>query len=56
MNINNLSDVLVKYIEDNKIKYNINYKETIECLKDLILIIEDEYKENGLIGDEENDR
>lgn len=46
MNINDLNDVLVKYIEDNKIKHDIDYTETINCIKELIMEIEQEY--NGI--------
>lgn len=44
MNINDLNDALVKYIEDNKIKHDIDYIETINCIKELIMEIEQEYK------------
>jgi hypothetical protein len=52
----NIYTQLVIYIEDNKSIRKIDYKETIEYLKEVIQMIEEEYKENGLIGDEENDR
>ena len=38
-----LYNILVKYIEDNKVKYNIPYSETIENLRDLFFEIEDDY-------------
>ena len=40
----NMYDIIVDYIENNKVKYNIDYKETIEYLKELIEEIEKEYE------------
>ncbi len=41
----NIYDILVKYIEENKSKYNIDYFETIDVIKEYIETIEKEYKE-----------
>lgn len=54
--MNNIYTKLIIYIEDNKRLFNIDYKETIEYLKSVITMIEEEYKENGLIGDDKDDR
>jgi len=44
MNINELNNILVNYIEQNKIKYNIEYQKTIETLEELIKEIKKEYQ------------
>lgn len=44
-----LYDLMIKHIEDNKIKNNIDYEESIEYLKELIKTIEKEYKDINLI-------
>jgi len=43
--MNELINEIYKVIEDNKIKYNIDYIDSIETLKELIKEIENEYKE-----------
>ncbi|MBQ3475838.1 MAG: hypothetical protein IJH20_06695 [Bacilli bacterium] len=40
-----LYDILVNYIEDNKTNYNIDYKETIETIEELIEEIKKDYKD-----------
>lgn len=40
----NMYDIIVDYIENDKVKYNIDYKETINYLKELIKAIEKEYE------------
>lgn len=40
----NLYDILVDYIENNKANFNIDYEDTIESIKELIEEIEKEYK------------
>ena len=40
----NLSDEIIKYIEENKTKYNIDYTDTIESIKELINEIENDYE------------
>lgn len=45
MTMHDLCNVLKKYIEDNKIKYNISYEETIRAIKENINNIEEQYKE-----------
>lgn len=38
-----LNDIIIKYIEDNKVKHNIDYEDTINAIKQLIDEIEEEY-------------
>ncbi len=40
-----LYDLMIKHIEDNKVKHNIDYEESIEYLKELVETIEKEYEE-----------
>lgn len=40
----NMYDIIVDYIENDKVKHNIDYKDTIKYLKELIKQIEEEYK------------
>ena len=40
-----LYDLMIKHIEDNKVKHNIDYTDSIEYLKTLIKNIEKEYEE-----------
>jgi hypothetical protein len=40
-----LYDILVNYIEDNKTNYNIDYKETIETIEELIEEIKKDYED-----------
>lgn len=47
MNIGNIKDILVDYINKNKNEYNIDYNDTIITLKQLITEIEDDYKNLG---------
>ena len=42
--INDLSKILVEYIEKNKINYNIEYLETIEAIEELIREIKKDYE------------
>ena len=44
-----LNNILVKYIEDNKEKWDIDYDFSIGQLKELLKEIEKGYKEEGLI-------
>lgn len=44
-----LYNYLVEYINKNKEQYNINYKESIETLKELLKDIEEDYKKAKLI-------
>lgn len=39
-----LNNYIVEYIETNKVKYNIDYIETIKCIEDLIKEIKTEYE------------
>lgn len=41
----NLTDIIIEFIENNKAKYNISYKNSIESIKELIEEIEQEYEE-----------
>ena len=47
---NEIYNILVEYIEQNKTNNNIEYQETIDCLKDLVKDIEKDYK--NLEGEE----
>ena len=49
---NSLYDLMIQHIEDNKVKHDIDYKDSIEYLKELVDTIENEYKEMGLIDNE----
>lgn len=49
---NSLYDLMIQHIEDNKVKHNIDYEDSIEYLKELIDTIENEYKEMELIDNE----
>lgn len=40
-----LYDILVNYIEDNKTNYNIDYKETIGTIEELIEEIKKDYED-----------
>lgn len=42
--MNNLSNILIDFIETNKVKYGIDYKASIENLKELLEEIEQEYE------------
>jgi hypothetical protein len=42
---NDLNSILVKYIEDNKVKNDIDYMESIESLEELLKEIKKDYKE-----------
>lgn len=44
-----LNNILVKYIEDNKVEWDIDYDFSIGQLKELLKEIENEYKKEGLI-------
>lgn len=44
MNINEINNILVKYIEDNKVKNKIDYFYSIYTLKELLKEIEKEYE------------
>ena len=44
MTNSNLYDILVDFIENNKIMYDIDYKSSIENLKELLEEIEQDYK------------
>ena len=46
---NSLYDLMIKHIEDNKVKHNIDYEESIDYLKELVETIEKEYKDLDLI-------
>lgn len=43
MTINDIYLYIIQYINKNKINYNIEYKETIETIKQLIKEIEEDY-------------
>jgi hypothetical protein len=45
MNINELSSILVNYIEENKIKHNIDYYDTINTLQEMLGNIKKDYKD-----------
>ena len=45
MTNNVLYNILVNYIEDNKTNYDIDYKETIETIEELLEEIKKDYKE-----------
>ena len=45
MTNNVLYNILVNYIEDNKTNYDIDYKETIEAIEELLEEIKKDYKE-----------
>lgn len=51
--IKELSDILIDYIENNKVKNEIDYENSIETLQELLNEIKTEYKN---LGDEENER
>lgn len=44
MEIKDIKNKLVDYIENNKTKYNIDYADTIESIKELIKEIENDYE------------
>lgn len=44
MTNSNLYDILVDFIENNKSMYDIDYKSSIENLKELLEEIEQDYK------------
>ena len=43
MTITEINNVLVKYIEKNKVDFNINYMDSIIALRELLDEIENEY-------------
>ena len=45
MTFNDLNNILVKYIEDNKVKNDIDYMDSIESLEELLKEIKKDYKE-----------
>lgn len=45
--INEINNILIDYIEENKTKNNIDYDETLETLQELLNEIKKEYKELG---------
>lgn len=45
--IKELSDILIDYIENNKVKNGIDYENSIETLQELLNEIKTEYKELG---------
>lgn len=45
--INEINNILIDYIEENKTKNNIDYDETIETLQELLNEIKKEYEELG---------
>ena len=44
MEIKDINNILIDYIEQNKTKYNIDYSDTIESIKELIKEIENDYE------------
>lgn len=40
----NISNILIKYIEDNK-KYDIDYKKSIETIEELLKELKKDYEE-----------
>ena len=46
---NTIYALMIKYIEDNKINYNISYNDSIVYLKELIKSIEKEYEDIEII-------
>lgn len=50
-NINDLNNIIVDYIENNKYEFGIGYEYSIGTIKELLNEIEKEYAE---LGDEEN--
>ena len=50
-NINDLNNIMVDYIENNKYEFGIGYEYSIGTIKELLNEIEKEYAE---LGDEEN--
>lgn len=51
-NINDISTIIIEYIKSNKEKYNIDYEDTIEAIKEVIEDIEKDFKEIGDAEDE----
>ena len=47
-NINDLSTILVEYIENNKAKYGVKYKASIDTLKEVLNELEKDY---NMLGD-----
>lgn len=45
--MNNIYDTLIRYIEENKTKYNIGYEDTICYLEEIVETIKKEYEELG---------
>ncbi len=45
MTFNDLNNILVKYIEDNKVKNDIDYMDSIESLEEFLKEIKKDYKE-----------
>ena len=47
LTMSDLNDILVKFIETNKVKFDIEYKDSLETLKELLDEIERDYKSLG---------
>lgn len=47
LTIADLNDILVKFIETNKVKFDIEYADSLETLKELLNEIEEDYKSLG---------
>lgn len=52
-NINDLSNIIVDYIENNKMEFNIDYENSIQTIQELLDEIKREYDELG-VGENEN--
>ncbi len=50
MTMHELCVVLVNYIENNKVKYNISYEESFRAIKENLENIIEEYKNAGVIA------
>lgn len=49
MTMHELCSIIIQYIENNKVKYNIDYEETIRAIIENVETIKEQYEEEGLI-------
>ncbi len=54
--INEISNILIDYIENNKYEFGIGYEYSIGTLKELLTEIETNYKNLGLKIEENGDK
>lgn len=49
MTMHELCSIIIQYIENNKVKHNIDYEETIRAIIENVETIKEQYEEEGLI-------